>query len=261
MSIFKEFFHKLFAAGSDDIGDDPQKRWEENIGDEKENPEKRETTITDKRKLYSLLNKEIFQSTVEDVYSIYKSDTDIKSYLKECDELVDQLIDLALPKDYVEDFGPGLKSEVMGLIIKIIKNYEALDKDKKEAPEALSSLVNLSLSNAESNLYRLLELLDECLDCYQEQQEDMIPYIKQQLDLDPNEFLNDIIPIVILFRKFQITAYNDITTDMKKDLLDKVNSFNSKYSSTLDALLRNLGDYIYTLKNRGKGSASVIGKK
>ena len=106
-----------------------------------------------------------------------------------------------------------------------------------------------------------MELLDECLDCYQEQQEDMIPYIKQQLDLDPNEFLNDIIPIVILFRKFQITAYNDITADMKKDLLNKVNSFNSKYSSTLDALLRNLGDYIYTLKNRGKGSGSVIGRK
>jgi hypothetical protein len=261
MSIFKDFFHKVFGAGADDIGTiDPQKRWEENLGDESENPEKKESTITDRRKLYQLLDKDIFKSSVEEFYEVYKSVKDINDYLKQADELVEQIIESALPKDYVEDFGPGIKSEVMSLIIKIIKNYEALDKDNR-TEEQLSKLINLSLSNAESDLYRLLELLDEFLNQYQEDPQETVPFIQSKLNLDQKEFFNDIIPIVILFRKFQITAYSDITDDMKKEFLEKVNAFSEKYSKTWDLLLSYLSEFITTQRNRGASHPSVIGAR
>ena len=82
----------------------------------------------------------------------------------------------------------------------------------------------------------------------------------EHLDLDFNDFMAQALPIIIKYRQFKVTAYQDITDAEKGLFLELVNKFYSDYTKnfTKDRLLKYLKNYKGTLKQRGPDHLSII---
>lgn len=247
MAIFKDFFHKVFGAV------DPEKL--QNLGKPDPEPEEphKESTFTIK----SLMNNKDFLEYLDLLYKAYEvSSKDLEKWLRILNNIVSEIIEELIPNDFKQDFEGDLESELAGLIIHILKTYRHDSKIKNTDLKTISQMV---MSSQLSGLHRMLNAIDSIMLSYQTDQEGTKALIEETLGLDFNDFISDVVPVLLKYRSFQTMAYQDITPQMKKDFLDQVNKFYDTYISNFT--YENLKDLNKLAKETGRQNfhLSIIG--
>lgn len=260
MSIFDKF-KKIFSAnGSNDVLNQNQVPLEEaenltdntNVQKELEEREQKEfqysfSWVDFYKKLFTE-DAEI-KDLVNELSEVYKNPIDAQDVLNTLNIVTNAILE-KIPESGKNEYGSDslLKKEIASALIKACK--DGFDVS------AFVSEINPNLNN----LYTFSTFIKLFIEFYRRYPSNMKTFITELL-VDPDEFIEDTFEITMLFNYFYMTPYSNVSSQKKKEFLNKINDFVQKYSENdfLNRLFLVVRQARYQLQNAKSNSGVVQG--